>query len=283
MSDDAKPVNTPKPTVSVPPAVPLGYYARIAAAEARRFRRNLTRENLNAFLKNLAWVIPLTLLIWVYAERTNTRNTLPNVSIHINIQQVPNKVITIVTPADSNFECSLSGAKPKLDGVGNVAARDYTIKLDVSATGLERLEAKPLIEAISAFKDEGISITSCNPPQISVYVDNLETVEVPVKLPENINPNISAVFNPPTIKISAASEQLKKLTPATGQLAVVAETAGITSLPLGEHKDVNVTLKPIDGVTFSPASVTATVKVEEKDATLVLDTVAVELLAPGSP
>src|SRR5678815_3677884 len=39
------------------------------SAEWHRFRNSLTRENLIAKAKTLAWVAPLTLLIWIYAER----------------------------------------------------------------------------------------------------------------------------------------------------------------------------------------------------------------------
>jgi len=34
-----------------------------------QIRKQLTRENIVTFAKQLVWVVPLTLLIWIYAER----------------------------------------------------------------------------------------------------------------------------------------------------------------------------------------------------------------------
>src|SRR5918993_1772552 len=44
------------------------------SAEWTRFHTSLTRENLIAHAKTLAWVAPLTLLIWIYAEREQVAN-----------------------------------------------------------------------------------------------------------------------------------------------------------------------------------------------------------------
>ena len=35
----------------------------------------MTRANFNAFLKSMAWVVPLTVLIWVYAEREEPKRS----------------------------------------------------------------------------------------------------------------------------------------------------------------------------------------------------------------
>ena len=67
MDEDTK--TSPNPAPASRTSVALSYYARIAAAEGRRLQRNMTRANFNAFLKSMAWVVPLTVLIWVYAER----------------------------------------------------------------------------------------------------------------------------------------------------------------------------------------------------------------------
>ena len=49
------------------------------SAEWTRFTSGFTRENIISNLKTLAWVVPLTLLIWIWAEREQVQRLLTQV------------------------------------------------------------------------------------------------------------------------------------------------------------------------------------------------------------
>src|SRR4051794_11166045 len=70
------------------------------SSEWRRIALGFTRDNVISNLKTLAYVIPLTLLIWIYAEREQVATT-KDVAVPFELQSVdPDRVVT--TPQDRN-------------------------------------------------------------------------------------------------------------------------------------------------------------------------------------
>src|SRR3954466_12407629 len=98
------------------PPHPLNYAAPLPTPG--RLPRHLpTREQFTNFLKNLVWVAPLTLLIWVYAEREQTV-TLGPVTFPLEVRTTdPNKLATLRKPQDKNVVVELSGPRARLDRV----------------------------------------------------------------------------------------------------------------------------------------------------------------------
>ncbi|HWP40005.1 MAG TPA: hypothetical protein VNL70_03695, partial [Tepidisphaeraceae bacterium] len=80
-------------------------------------QRNLTRENLIAGLKTLSWLAPLTLIIWIYAEREQIDR--------IDQQPIPVQVTSTITDryvelrrmVDSSVIAELSGPKGRLEEI----------------------------------------------------------------------------------------------------------------------------------------------------------------------
>src|SRR3954469_15068187 len=68
--------DTPAAVVVVPirPAERRSLPRRTAALLRRWFRETFNREQLVSSLKSLLWVAPLTLLIWIYAEREQQKD-----------------------------------------------------------------------------------------------------------------------------------------------------------------------------------------------------------------
>src|SRR5205807_2622098 len=62
-------------TISYQPKRPSRTWRDEAATTWHRFGARFTRENVISNLKTLAWVVPLTLLIWIYAEREQVATT----------------------------------------------------------------------------------------------------------------------------------------------------------------------------------------------------------------
>src|SRR5881392_2688309 len=73
----------------------------------RWFTRTFTLENLFVTLKTLAWVTPLTILIWVYAEREQV--TSRPVTIPIAVKSVdPNRIVRLRS-GDESVSAQISG------------------------------------------------------------------------------------------------------------------------------------------------------------------------------
>src|SRR5256885_10954011 len=87
------------------------------SAEWRRVRANMTREQLVSNLKTLAWVVPLTLLIWIYAEREQVATT-KDVAIPFDLVSVdPNGSVGLNRAQDKNLVLELQGPQARLQAV----------------------------------------------------------------------------------------------------------------------------------------------------------------------
>ena len=76
-----------------------------AAAEWHRFASRFTREAVISNLKTLAWVVPLTLLIWIYAEREQV-GTQKDVSVPFELATDPSRFVSLADtrpPQDKNL------------------------------------------------------------------------------------------------------------------------------------------------------------------------------------
>ncbi|MDP9173655.1 MAG: CdaR family protein [Planctomycetota bacterium] len=262
-------------------------YARICANEAKRFRREFTRENVGSFFKTLAWVVPLTVLIWIYAEREQEL-PIPDVSVAIQIKSTdPQHTATLVSPTTNVITCTLNGPRSKVDQVIGSLSPSSPIIVNVDTSKL-----KPGITPIPTstiandpkFKDNGVTIENFSPSVLEVAIDHIEEDDATVVKPANLSTLADASFTPQTVKVKGPSEvlqQLKKI--RGGQLTV---TADIAALPIlhdpGTHAQP-VALLPIDpasDVSISPATVTATLTVKNADVTFDSQNVTVEVLAP---
>src|SRR5436190_9802372 len=110
MADPTLKTDTPKaPTLDYgPPPLRLG---------ERLLRRLPSGEQLASFFKQLVWVAPLTLLIWVYAEREQ-EVTLPGVTIPIDVRTNDHgRTVRLRRPDDKLIVVELKGSRSSMDRV----------------------------------------------------------------------------------------------------------------------------------------------------------------------
>src|SRR5689334_9844341 len=97
-SFDATPIT--QPINSASRRSPLAYYT---SAAKRSFRDAFGKQQLLDALKAFLWVAPLTILIWIYAEREQLA-TRKNFRVPVEIRSAdPRQVITITSPADESL------------------------------------------------------------------------------------------------------------------------------------------------------------------------------------
>jgi len=254
----------PKP--ARPQPSPMNFYARILASEMRRFRNGFTRENIAGFLKNMAWTVPLTVLIWVYAEREQEVSA-PDQTIAIDVKSNdPSKVVTLEYPREKMIICDFKGPRSNLDRFTEALPTSAPITINLDTRQLPNQEEPILtleyLKENPRFKEAGITIEKCTPPTLTVYVDSLETRKLPVEAPANIAGLRSAAFNPPMVSVTGPSRVLE-------QMAHV--TADISALPSlnqpGPHpaEKVSLVTDSSSSLSYSPQQVDATLTVEEKD------------------
>src|SRR4051812_30244783 len=99
----------------------LEYGAMTPSSAARWLRRTATLENLFATLRTLAWVAPLTILIWIYAEREQvaTREVTIPISVH---SSDPSRVATLLM-SGQGVTAHLVGPRGQVDQVYDIITR----------------------------------------------------------------------------------------------------------------------------------------------------------------
>src|SRR5215212_140401 len=151
-----------------------------AATNWQRFAARFTRENVISNLKTLAWVVPLTLLIWIYAEREQVATT-KDVAVPFDMVSLdPNVAIRVRSPSDQNLILELQGPQARLQEVlsklrGGLLPQG--LKIEVPTT-LEKnrehgLDALSLVRNQKIFVDNGVTVLGCQPARLDVIVDSL--------------------------------------------------------------------------------------------------------------
>src|SRR5438105_12039747 len=79
--------------------------------------RHATRDKISDLFKKLAWVVPLTVLIWVYADQEQT-DTERDVAILLAINSAdPTRIVSVLTPAGDVPTVELRGPRSRLQYV----------------------------------------------------------------------------------------------------------------------------------------------------------------------
>ncbi|MGH7179537.1 MAG: hypothetical protein ACREJC_19330, partial [Tepidisphaeraceae bacterium] len=253
---------------------PRGVFSPVVGALRRWISRHMEKDKLIDGLKTFAWVGPLTLLIWVYAEREQVWS-IADQPIPISVASTDPSRFVRLRSGDSAVTATLIGPRANVDKVlGLIGLRhdspSVVIPIDRSlAPGQSYpLEAARLLERNPIFRDNGVSVRDCKPSQIEVFVDSLDERDVEVRgRPGMRSLSGTPVFEPRTAKVRGPKSMLDNT--HDGPLSVFAELADRDELNLpGPHDLAAVRLKcSIDDPAISviPATVKATVDVAQSD------------------
>ena len=233
----------------------------------RWIRRTFSRENFVQVVKTLAWVAPLTILIWVYAEREQIK-TDTDVSLPIEIRiDDPHRVVTLLSPKEKVVVATLQGSQANLDHFLSEVTVGSPLVVTIDPKLSNKIQEIPTEQALASvplLKREGVTVESCATANLDVDIDSMQEVEVPVQAPPE-TPNIvgQPVFVPPTVKLRGPSRIMPP-----NPVAYV-ELAGLNELSKpGEHTIANVVIRPPSDdkrLSFVPTEVKATVTIRAHD------------------
>ena len=249
---------------------------------------HLSREKVSAVFKTLLWVIPLTILIWIYAERQQLAE-VSGVTLPIEIiSNDPTKVFSITSPASKNIVVKLKGPRAALEQVqklfnplnGSVAAQ---IPDDGTDTSPVRSIRAVRVREDKRFADAGISVESAEPADIKFNVDTLVEKEYRVEVADPRKFGTPPKFTPETVKVRGPS---RVLTNPTTTIRIEADIASAMSRAPASDEPIqlsDVKLNVIGGdtanIALSPPTVAAVVTpIKAKEDTL--PTVRVMIAAP---
>lgn len=201
------------------------------SAEWTRFHSSLTRDNLIAHAKTLAWVAPLTLLIWIYAEREQVAIYKDEPAPFELVNTDDSRYVSL--KQDENLLLELTGPRARVNDVLNKlrgGREPRGLQLEVPAkldlNDETTIDALPLVRSQRIFVDNGITVLSTQPPRLTIRVDEKVEREARITLPPTRD-NVDATFVPSTVKLRGPLAALQSAEQALGgQLVVHAEFSG---------------------------------------------------------
>jgi hypothetical protein len=253
--------------------------------------RRFSREGLISGLKTLAWLAPLTLLIWIYAEREQEETISQAIPIEVASTDFNRYVSLRMT--DKNVIADLTGPRSQLDEIREkIVPHDdkqmsVIIPIDQNYRPGEvyQLDTAERLAASSIFVHSGITITNCKPARLPVFIDEFEEREVDVQAPTNITNLVTTpIFEPAKIKIRASRQAMQRVE-SSSPLVAYADLAGTGLIDKpGSHDAIVRVSCPQFGteeIACTPSTVKVTFEVRQSDVKYTIPHIVVNVEGPS--
>lgn len=232
----------------------------------RRLRYSFSREKLREFITTMGLVVPLTALIWIWAEREQTLERDVQVTVDVRSRN-PNAVVSLARADDKigpvSVSVKLSGPKVGIDALLAALSSDATrgrvmleVPDDVGADGTRDVAILPLLDQQNLFRDFGITVRSAEPDTVKVRADAVVTQDLRPTLPADIATRVESIeTEPASIRVRGSALVIERLK-REGKLRAELDVSAYPNLRESEPgKPVvlpNLTVRPIDasGVTL---------------------------------
>lgn len=252
-------------------------------------------------LKTWTIVIPVTLLIWVFAEAESLRSLNVPTSFAIRPPTDQRQVVDAVDDAGQPIPdggasrrrtVSIEGPAAAIQRAENILREGITLTPGMgefaSSRGSRELDLAAVLRSYPPLQGLGVTIKSVDPPRVRVAVDDVveRKVGVVVELPDGQTDG-PPVVSPPEVAMRIPSEAAAKLPDGAQAIAKIDRTTWDRLVP-GRRESTQVSvqlpkaLEGIRNVSITPARVTIDLTVRSRTDTLTIPTVPVHIRAPAA-
>src|SRR5687768_10306376 len=263
------------------------------AAERRWFADTFSAEKMIEMLKQLAWVVPLTLLIWIYAEREQvTKEQNETIPFEI-VSTDPNRLVTLRPPQDSNVVVELEGPRARVQDVlhrlrGGEFPQGLRIEIDKALlpNREHQLRTISLIANHDLFRHNGITVTRTQPDTITITVDEIVDRDARVQpVPGTANLGEGTKFDPAMVKLRGPRNVLSPDGDSSPLVAYAHVPSNLLAQPGQREADaLDLTLPPPlakdTRIAITPSKVDAVLQVRASDAKWEMRAMTVSLDVP---
>ncbi len=266
----------------------ITYAQRQAARSISAVERTPVGRRIINVLRNMIWVVPLTVLVWLYAER---EQIAPQQGLSIPITVVSeraDRVVEVVRPEDGTVTIDIKGTRARIEQARQELTAKQGIQLVLPASAPVGPQVPmPAMEAIAThrvFADRGIVVTSVSPATLTLNVDELrEGMEFRPQVSREVAALLESppIFDPPVARVSGPRSVLMNREDPAEVIAELTEQM-LPKVP-GEHVIGGITLRlknPDPRVRITPSTVSATVHIKASTTRYVLTSVPVFTMGP---
>ena len=208
----------------------------------RRLRRGWTRQRAKDVFFTLVYVVPLTLLIWVWAQDQQIETaTQQNVTVAVNHTDAQKVVTLLGTEGGERLkerpdgailvDLTLQGPRAGLDRVIRTLRDEspgspFKVELHGSAARQTTVGLRDPLADSPLLRDAGVGVLEVSPADVIVSIEDKRQVQATVvaggKLPAE---ELAAppVFDPPTVAVEGPADLIGKLVGPDGGFQVVAD------------------------------------------------------------
>ena len=234
------------------------------------------RAKLATWVRTAAWLVPLTCLIWIYAEREQ-EVLVTATKVPITVQSaVPGRFVEFAGPTQTpTVDLELDGPRDAVDGVRSKLYGQPGVVLDLGSQ-LDPGMGKSInvineLQNLPLFRATGVTVKKADKSELTVNVERVVEREAEVVAdPRLENLATPPVFEPPRVRVRGPEPQVDALAVGPdGKLQVSTDfsKAGDLTQP-GDHPPVTVpVVLPASAtqVRVTPPQVRATVQVRAAD------------------
>ena len=249
-----------------------------------QLRKAAPSVRLVGWVKTLAWVVPLTLIIWIYAEREQQAERT-DFSFTVQVQLAsPQHVAKLIYPPDGRIVADLIGPRTGIDALrSEVLQGPVLLEIpDTLAPGQEHpLPTASLVARAAPFAGKGIQVRKADPPAIRLRVDLLETRELLVQPRPGTEIIGDVIFTPARIQVRGPAAALA----ARNDLALFVDLSPFAGRRPGKYeRDLPLLLPPeLAGQDITlPPTVHAAVEIKETRQQFIIRSVPVLGAAPAA-
>lgn len=258
-----------------------------AAATNQLWRLVSSRERMIEQFKTLLWVVPITLVIWIYAEREQVINpNSPNVKdVHVSFNKVDGLYIEPVGGGEpASVDLQLTGPQTALEAVREQLTTriPHGVRIDLSNIGIGKSQQVNVMDhlassTVDVFKRNGVSVMKVQPEFMYVNVERMGRKELPVLIPPEIDTLAPEThFVPATVTLSGPESLFNS------DLKVYADlTAAQVPKKSGPYTLASIPLKrPSEKLQIDPPQVKGELVVRNADVQSVIDHLFIRVQAP---
>jgi hypothetical protein len=262
-----------------------------ASGQWQKFRRAFTRQSIYSAFKTLLWAAPLTVMIWIYAERDGVDTVKGyNLVIGLRNNDLSHRVLRLESPKDGRIRVDLTGPRALMESVQKKLsnATEPLVRIDVDSN----LSPGPHSISIASigndtlFVENGITVGNPDPGEITVDVDQLDQIDLDVQAPASANLASPPAFEPRKVRVRIPHSLLA----GNGKYAAVAQLDSFPDIKTpGTHDLTNVPVAIVGpsgalvtdpAATVTPTFVSAKIEVKNSDETYTIPSVPVWPLYP---
>lgn len=247
-------------------------------------RRSIgSRHRAAEILKTLVVVVPLTLLIWIYAERSQLKPGSAQVSVVL----APARQ-TLAPTEPLGLSLDFEGPQNQLTQLKEeLSKRTATGQLRVSLpeiydAGDNTIDTKLLLSNDPFFASYGVQIMKVTPPIVRVHLDPLKRKSLTVVMPADVPATVQQVkFNPPTVVVTGPESKINEEY-RNGTISIDDSGLKQAMATPGRHTEQSVPLvMPRDGrSTVSTPRVDVEFEVTSDDKEVTVPTVFIDVQQP---